>query len=164
MTEYLYVADPPEADASGVWLTDEASEHLPSDVIANAARVECVADVDAHHGHYMVAWWLLAVAPLLDMRTRAARAYQRPKFARDVRELRSDARREAREYLATRSPHGRRPRPPRWWAPDVDGDYEATLPEAIHHLADDVEDLLRDLGYITEWRDSGVATWRIVGC
>lgn len=152
MSDYI-VVDAPASDDSGVWLAVEAGEHLPATVLATSRPAECVADVDAHLGHYMPACWLRAVAPLLDGRRSDARAVGVSRIS----EAREHARWVAGLYLAANA------RPPRWWQPELDGRLDDRLAEWLHGTADEVESLLDELGYVMEWRDAGVATWRVGG-
>lgn len=146
--EYVYVPDD-DSEYGPVWLTSEALENFTTDELAEATSAELIISLDGWRGHYLAADWLSVAADLLgevpgdDPHTHVDRMAK-------LAELEREAREAAERY------HAHNDIPPT--SDETCG--EDCICEFIHDIANDVESMIGDAGYVTIWND-GVQTFKV---
>lgn len=137
--EYAYLPNGP-SDYGPVWSVEEVYDVLTPEDTEGASPAELVVSLDSHRGHYLTADWITAVADLIDEAPGDVRGVDRTaKF--DA--LRADA--EAASEVYAMRVH------------DADDD----VLDYIVSLSDEVESVIAEAGYITDWNDSGVCTFLV---
>jgi len=166
---YLYVPDD-DSEYGPIWEESEAREMFTADELADRGVVpaELIIDLGGHRGHYITADWLSAAADLLETCQLDCATYHLDdpeRFAlRDrVERLKSEANEAWARYHAHNDLVGADPDQQGEYGSDCSRNDDGSLAcpcEFISELADDVESVLVDLGFVTEWGD-GVRTYRV---
>jgi len=171
---YLYVPDD-DSEYGPVWEESEAREMFTADELADRGVVpaELVIDLEGWRGHYITADWLSEAADLLESCQLDTATYHLDVVAAEY--LPPDRSGETFRDRVERLKHEANEAWARYHAhndvvgadPDQVSDYGPECPrgmtcpcEFISEVADDVESLLGDLGFVTEWSD-GVRTYRV---
>jgi hypothetical protein len=160
-SEYVYVPDD-DSEFGPVWSTSEALEEFPDDELAEARPADRVISLEGWRGHYLAADWLSCAADLLESCQLDCATYHLDDPANFGLRDRVDAMvHEANESSARYHAHN-----------DVVGadagvqeDYGTECPEDcpcewISGVADSMESVLTDLGFVTIWND-GVQTFKV---
>jgi hypothetical protein len=160
--EYLYVPDD-DSEYGPVWSVTEASDVFSAQELADALPAELVINLGGHRGHYLTADWLSEAADLLEScQLDCATYHLDDPGRRGLRDAVENAKCDANDAWARYHAHndlvGR--------DASLEADYGTECDDdcACHYvsdLADDVESLLSELGFVTEWND-GVRTYRLV--
>jgi hypothetical protein len=149
--QYVYIPDGND-EYGPVWDVEEAIEHFTPDELAKARQAELVVSLEDRRGHYLTADWLMEVAGLLgevsgdDPFTHADRTTRLDTLKEEVIEA-AEVYRRHNELTNVDVEHH---------SPNCTCDF-------IYEIADEVEELITEAGYITEWGDGGVQTFYLKG-
>lgn len=161
MADYLYVPDD-DSDYGPVWTASEAREHFSVDDLADARPAELVVSLDGYRGHYLTVDWLVEVSDLLG-EVPGDDPYTHVDRSQKLTDLQAECVVAHNRYHAHNDVIGHVDDDTATYGSDCplgDDGFPDCECQWVGELAEEVESLIGEAGYVTEWND-GVSTWKV---